>query len=86
MMAVNKHTRWALAESVTYRIIAAVDASVMSDIEADVLRSIASVMPDRAPVAHLEELQRVMLRAWRRSGDELLAQMAGAQAHLISDG
>lgn len=80
----NKHTRWALAESVTYRIIAAVDGAAMYDIEADVLRSIASVMPDREPAARLDELQRVMLRAWRRTGEELLSQMAAAQAQLIA--
>jgi hypothetical protein len=82
----HKHTRWALAESITYRIIEAVDRSAMFDIEADVLRSIASVMPDRDPADQLLELRRVLQRAWRRTGDELLAQMSEAQAQLISYG
>lgn len=78
----NKHTRAALAECITYRIIQAVDTDVMTEIEADVLRSISTVMMDRAQPDRLKEVQRVMVRAWKRTGDELLTQMAEVQSQL----
>jgi len=79
----KKQARLVLSECITYRILEAVDKSALLDIEADVIRSVARTAPDRPMQEHEEEAHRILFRAWRRCGYELITEMARAEASLI---
>jgi hypothetical protein len=82
-MAMNRHARIALSECITYRIIEAVDKSVLLEIQDDLVRSVARTAPDQSSEANEEQAYRIFERAWRRCGQELIGEMVAAQAVFV---
>ena len=81
----EKIQRRLLAEYVSREMMEALDVGVLLDIESNLMRSLQRTLPGWADESRAETVRRILRRAWRRVGEDVLCRMAEAEMYAGRD-